>query len=619
VLGAALIGSVAVASALAGCAGGDSSDSARSAVDGCTAEISDRSIARIWDETALALIRQVVPAPTVHARNLFHLSAAMWDAWAAYDTVADGYFVTERHTADDVGEARRVAISYAAHRLLTWRYATVSDLATAAEQLDAVMASQCLRVDLTGTEGDDPVALGNRIAATIIESTADDGSLESDRYVDHAYRPRNDPLVVADPGTTMRDPNSWQPLSLGLQLSQNGILIPGNIQTFIGPHWGHVTPFAMAPAANGVPIDPGPPPRLDDPDGGAAYREAALDVLRYGAALDAENGAVIDIGPGSFGGNDLGTNDGSGHPENPATGEPYEPNEVLHGDFGRVIAEYWADGPESETPPGHWNVLANAVADAPGFERRLAGRGPVLDRLEWDVKTYFALNGAVHDAAIAAWGLKGHYDSVRPISMIRYLGGLGQSSDPDAAAYHPDGLPLEPGLVEVVTTGTSRPGERHEHLADHVGEVAVRAWLGAPDDPEVETTGVGWVPATEWMPYQRPTFVSPAFAGYVSGHSAFSRAAAEVLTGLTGSPLFPNGEHTWTVGAGTLLHEDGPTADVTLHWASYADAADQAGISRLYGGIHIPADDIAGRIIGAQCGHQAWELAQTYFAGTADP
>ena len=459
----------------------------------------------------------------------------------------------------------------------------------------------------TRTEGSDPVALGNRIAATIIETTADDGSLEAERYVDHAYRPRNDPLVVADPGTTMRDPNAWQPLSLGLQLSQNGILIPGNVQTFIGPHWGHVTSFAMPTASDGVPIDPGPPPRLDDADGGAAYREAALDVIRYGAALDAESGVMIDIGPGSFGGNPLGTNDGRGHPENPVTGEPYAPAEMLHGDFGRVLAEYWADGPESETPPGHWNVLANAVTDAPGFERRLRGEGPVVDQLEWDVKMYFALNGAVHDAAIAAWGVKGHYDSVRPISMIRYLGGLGQSSDPDGAAFHPDGLPLEPGLVEVVTPETSGPGERHEHLGDHVGEVVVRAWLGAPDDPEVETTGVGWVPATEWVPYQRPTFVSPAFAGFVSGHSTFSRAAAEVLTGITGSPMFPGGEYTWTVRAGTLLHEDGPTADVTLHWASYDDAADQAGISRLYGGIHIPA----------QCGQAAWELAQGYFAGTA--
>ena len=86
----------------------------------------------------LELIRQVIPAPTVHARNLFHTSAAMWDAWAAYDPTADGYFVTEKHSADNVAGARETAISYAAYRILLWRYGTVSDLPAAAEQLDAV-------------------------------------------------------------------------------------------------------------------------------------------------------------------------------------------------------------------------------------------------------------------------------------------------------------------------------------------------------------------------------------------------------------------------------------------------------------------------------------------------
>jgi hypothetical protein len=287
-------------------------------------------------------------------------------------------------------------------------------------------------------------------------------------------------------------------------------------------------------------------------------------------------------------------------------------------DLYRVIAEYWADGPTSETPPGHWNVIASSVADTPGFERRFRGEGPELDPLEWDVKTYFALNGAVHDAAIAAWGLKAYYDSVRPISMIRYMGGLGQSSDPAGESYDPDGLPLEAGLVEVITPDSSGPGERHEPLADHIGEIAVHAWSGSPDDPATETSGVGWIRAVDWVPYQRPTFVTPSFAGYVSGHSTFSRAAAEVLTGLTGTPYFPGGLSTWTVEQGHLLHEEGPTADVELQWATYFDASDQAGISRLYGGIHIPQDDVEGRIIGSQVGLGAWDLAQTYFDGTAE-
>ncbi len=587
-------------------------------VAGCErADLGGRSVARVWDDTLLELIRQVVPAPTVHARNLFHTSVAMWDAWAAYDDVADGYLVTEKAEADDVTAAREAAISYAAYRLLLWRYGTVSDLPVAAEQLDAVMASLCYRTDFESTEGDSPAALGNRIAAALIEYGLDDGALENERYVDNSFTPANDPLLVTEPGTEMRDPNAWQPLALEEQVAQNGLPIPGSVQNVIGPHWGGVTSFALPPSDDGTPIDPGPPPRLGDSVTDEAFKQAAVTVLRYSSQLDATDDVEVDIGPGALGDNTLGTNDGDGHDENPATGEPYEPNVVLRADYGRALAEYWADGPKSETPPGHWNVIANAVADSPGFERRIGGTGEEVDALEWDVKLYLALNGAVHDAAVAAWGLKGHYDSARPISMIRFMGGKGQSSDPEGPSYDPDGLPLEDGLIEVISEESSAPGERHEALGDHVGEIAVRAWQGFPEDPTTETSGVGWIRAVDWVPYQRSTFVTPAFPGYVSGHSTFSRAAAEVMTAFTGDAYFPGGLTEWTVPRGELLHEEGPTEDTTLQWATYFDAADQAGVSRLYMGIHIAEDDVEGRQIGAECGQQAWALAQRYFDGTA--
>jgi hypothetical protein len=613
----AFVASVLAAVAVAACS---SDDTPAYAVAGCAREDLDgRTVARVWDETLLDLIRQVVPAPTEHARNLFHMSAAMWDAWAAYDPTADGYFVAEKHTADDVDAAREVAISFAAYRILLWRYATVADLTTAPDQLNAVMSSLCLRIDDESTEGDGPAALGNRIAAAVLEHGSSDGAREDERYVDSAFRSANDPLVVDEPGTVMRDPNAWQPLSLGLQLSQNGLPIPGNVQINIGPHWGFVTPFALPTSPTGTPIDPGSPPRLGDPATDDEFKQAALDVIRFGSLLDPADGVQIDVSPASLGNNSLGAEDGSGYGENPVTGEPYAPRPTPRADLYRAIAEYWADGPTSETPPGHWNLIANSVADSAGFERRLGGEGPVLDPLEWDVKTYFALNGAAHDAAIAAWGLKGFHDSVRPISMIRYMGGLGQSSDPTGPSYHSDGLPLEAGLVEVVTDESSRPGQRHEHLADHLGEIAVYSWLGPPDDPDTEVSGVGWIRAVDWVPYQRPTFVTPSFPGYVSGHSTFSRAAAEVLAAMTGSPYFPGGLSEWVVDEGELIHEVGPTVDVHLQWASYYDAADQAGISRLYGGIHIPQDDLAGRVVGSEVGLTAWSLARTYFDGTAAP
>jgi len=583
-------------------------------IDGCQPATADgHSVARVWDDALLDAIRRDVPAPTVHARNLFHTSAAMWDAWAAYDPTARGYFVTEKLQADDVQAAREAAISFAAYRVLLWRYSRAAGLQETFDELTRTMESLCYRNDYLDTDGDSPAALGNRIAAAVIEYGKSDGSLEQQRYIDTDYKPSNPPLVVRESGATMTDPDRWQPLALAQFVAQNGLPIPGNVQRFVGPHWGQVRTFALPRSAQGTPIDPGPPPQLETDE---EFKQTAVEIIEYGSQLDPSDGVTIDIGPGAFGDNTLATNDGNGYAENPVTGEAYEPNVVLRGDFDRVLAQFWADGPASETPPGHWNTIANEVSDTPGLEHRIGGRGPVLDRLEWDVKLYFAINGAVHDAAVAAWGVKGFYDSARPISMIRYMGGMGQSSDPDLPAYDPDGLPLVPGLIEVVTAASSVPGERHEALADHVGEVAIRAWQGNPEDPVTQTAGVGWILAVDWVPYQLATFVTPAFAGYVSGHSTFSRAAAEVMTGFTGSSYFPGGISEWTIPAGGLQVELGPSEDVTLQWASYYDAADQAGLSRLFGGIHISPDDFEGRRMGSICGKDAWALAQRYYAGT---
>ena len=559
------------------------------------------SVARRWDEALLDAVRRALPAPTIHARNLFHTSAAMWDAWAVYDPHASGYFVTEKHTASDVTTARAEAISYAAYRVLTARYIKTVGADQSLSEFDDLMDALCYPIDATTTVGDSPAAVGNRIAAAVLAYGLTDGSNQAGGYADPDYRPVNPQLVVAKPGATMTDPNRWQPLQLEHMISQNGIPVINGVQQFIGPQWGGVMGFALP--GNGVvdrpPLDPGPPPRLGDPATDQAFKDEAVEVIRDSSTLDPAADIEIEISPGARGNNTLGTNDGHGRSVNPFTGQPYAADIVNQGDFGRALAEFWADGPNSETPPGHWNVIANSVSDKLALDGlRVAGQGPTIDRLQWDVKLYLALNGAVHDAAIAAWGAKGYYDSVRPISMIRYMGGLGQSSDPALPAYNRAGLPLVPGLVEV-----------------HDGQVVVRSWAGRPTDPKTQFGGVRWIRAVVWVPYQAPWFVTPSFAGYFSGHSTFSRAAAEVLAGFTGSDYFPGGLDGWTVKAGSLKFEAGPTRDVPLEWATYFDAADSAGISRLYGGIHIASDDLTGRKAGAVCGQAAWALAQRYFDG----
>ena len=579
------------------------------------------SIARVWDEQILSAIRMDTPHPPVHARNLFHLSVAMYDAWAAYDRVAVGYLYRKKHAlpggeGGDIAAARRQAISYAAYRLLKERYVYSRSAAKTLAALDAQMTALGYGTNNFFSHPSTPSGVGNSVYKAVSDYFRDDGCFQTNAYMDLSreqggYRAVNPVLVTGVGGVSVVDVNRWQPLAIANAVDQNGF--PASpIQYFQGAQWLGVRPFALTRFNPTQPwIDPGPPPHL----GEGRFRSDVVEVIRCGSQLTPDDGVTIDISPGAFGNNTLGSNDGTGHPLNPATGHPYAPNVVKRGDFARVLAEFWADGPHSETPPGHWNVLANEIADNPNFVKRLGGSGPVLDPLEWDVKIYFALNAAVHDAACAAWSLKRYYDGGRPISFIRYMGMLGQSSDPAAPAFHPNGLPLVTNLIELVTVTTAQPGSRHQGLPP--GKVAIYAWPGQPVDATNQHSGVRWILAENWLPYQKANFVTPSFPGYISGHSTFSRSAAEILTAATGSPFFPGGLGTHTFPSNTFLtFENGPSQSVQLQWGTYFDASDQAGMSRIWGGIHVSADDSAGRIIGSQCGKGAWALAQKYFDGS---
>ena len=203
-------------------------------------DLGGRSVARVWDDAALAALRQGLAPPTTQARDLFHLSAAMWDAWAAYDAKAEGYIVNEKANATDVAAARDAAISYAAYRLLVWRASYGANLRQSLGLLTATMRSLCYSADFTSTAGDSPAALGNRIAAAVIAYGRHDGSLERQHYADPTYLPQNTPLIVSRPGSTMHDPSLWQPLALGQVALQGLAPIPARVQAFVGAQWGHV-------------------------------------------------------------------------------------------------------------------------------------------------------------------------------------------------------------------------------------------------------------------------------------------------------------------------------------------------------------------------------------------
>jgi PAP2 superfamily len=185
--------------------------------------------------------------------------------------------------------------------------------------------------------------------------------------------------------------------------------------------------------------------------------------------------------------------------------------------------------------------------------------------LDDDVKMFFALSNAMFDAGIAAWDAKRTYDSVRPVTAIPLL-------------YK------------------SKP---------------IRAW-GGPGKSTAEMDG------SRWIPYQAATFPTPPFPDYVSGHSTYSAAAARILALWTGSDQFGNSVR---LPAGSSQIEPGitPAKPVELSWPTFTDAANEAGMSRRYGGIHFRAADLAGRLLGRFVAMETWRKAQSYFDGTAAP
>jgi hypothetical protein len=282
-------------------------------------------------------------------------------------------------------------------------------------------------------------------------------------------------------------------------------------------------------------------------------------------------------------------------------------------------------------------VIANADGEHPKLSKRFGGQGRVLGSLEWDVKIYFALGGAMHDAAIVAWGAKGCYDYVRPVSAIRGMAQRGQSSDPNDpdCRYDADGLAYLDDAADPAGDGSKRVIDcvrAGDPLADdpyvlgvdalNVGKIKIFAWRGPAHirNPVFDVAGVGWVLAEDWWPFQAPTLVTPPFAGYISGQSLFSRTAAEVLTLFTGDAYFPGGMGEFRVARNEFLTvEDGPSVDVTLEWAKFVDASDESSVASVWAGIDSPADDIPGRLIGAKLGPAAFQHASDYFDGSHSP
>ena len=627
-------------------------------------EIQDHSAARVWMDQYLEAIKKDGLAPTIHARNLFHLSIGMYDAWEVYNGgELNTFFLGKSYGGyrckfggiefpKNIDSAMNVAINYAAFRFITLKFNTYSSKVRVMDDFIAKFDSLGFdhRFNSTDYSNGSPAALGNYIAYELIDFGLQESAGDDNGYEGEFYSPVNRGLHPGTPGNkNLKFKNRWQPLSLTDYIHKKGVdstlkdwnfLLIQTEDEFLTPHWGQITPFAMGKdelvvkTRDGLEFnlynDPGVPPLIGaNANHTVAYQWNFALVNSWSGHNDPADEVEIDISPGKIGPTRgllpgpisdyyrfFNFRDGGTmtipNTINPKTNTKYESNIVKRGDYTRVIAEYWVDGVNTMGPPGHWLHTFNMTSDDSRFQKKWGGKGPVLSDLEWDIKSYLAISGALHDAGISAWSAKAYYDYIRPISAIRWMAEMGQSSDTTLSNFNYEGLPLIPGQIEMVLKGDPL-AKKHK---ENIGKIKLHAWRGPDAIGNVLTdkAGVGWILAENWWPYQRYSFATPPFAGYVSGHSTFSIAAADIITMITGDPYFPGGLKEITFEKDSFLEfENGPSETITLQWATYREAADETCLSRIWGGIHPPIDDIEGRKMGEKVALKTFQFVNQVF------
>ena len=470
----------------------------------------------IWTNTILQSLEiatqstSLALGPPPVARLLAVLYTAAFEAWAPYTPTAKGPIngaALRRPAAQHTNPKKAEAVSFAFYRSGLAMFSAnpeqdppVTD-ASVLKIFNATMAK--LGYDPAGpASATSPAGIGTRAAKQVLASRVGDQSNQANGYADTTdyagtKQVNKTPAVPFRPSSRSEviDPSRWQALTYFDPASER-TRTPG----FITPQWGTVKPFALT---SGDQFRPKPP---------AAWpSQAFVDQAKH----------VIEI----------------------------QRNLTIR---QKVIAEFWADGPKSWLPPGHWCALALFVS-----ERGDASTNNKPYGIDRDAKMFFALANAIFDASIATWEAKLYYDYVRPITAIRWL------------------------------------------FQGHV----IKGWRGAG-------RGVGRIAGETWTPFQRSTFPTPPFPEYTSGHSAFSMAAATVLKLFTGSDRFGG---VYIQSTALAAEPDASKLPVVLEWPTFTEAAIEAGESRMFGGIHFHEGNAEGLEMGRKVGELAWTKAQGYF------
>jgi hypothetical protein len=376
-----------------------------------------------WNEAYERAVAATLLGPPMAARALAILDTCIFDAWAAYDARAVGTRLggaLRRPAGERTPENKAEAVSFAAFRALV-------DLFPTEQATLFVPLLVSLGYDPTDASTDPatPAGVGNVACAAVLAFRHGDGSnqlgdLAPGPYSDWTgYAPVNPPAPIPVPRATVRDPNRWQPLVY----QQDGTTV---VQTFLGAQWFEVAPFALTSGAQFRPfLAAFGPPRFPT----VGYLAECAEMVAMSASLD---------------------------------------------DRRKMIAEYWANGPNDIGAVAHWAYFARFVS--------------ARDRhtLDQDVVMFFALGNAELDASIAVWDGKRAFDYVRPVTAVPYV-------------------------------FTGRP---------------ILAWAG-PGRGTRLIDGSRWIPYLE-----PPFHVTPPFPEYPSGHSAFGATGAEILRRFTGSDAF---------------------------------------------------------------------------------
>ena len=316
-----------------------------------------------WNSATLEAIRITHPGPPIVARMLAVVNTCTFDAWAAFDAKARGTRFGTKLKANRAlrkKAAKEEAIAYAAYRANLDLFPGADEHAYFA----ALMLEQGFDPENDSTDKNTAAGIGNRACAAVLEFRHSDGSNQlgdtnaGAPYSDYTgYKPVNTPDDIVNP-------NRWQPLRVS---DGHGGFV---VQKFIAPHWGLVEPFGI----------------------GDWYKEVIKPVRKD---FKKRNGRV---GPATV-----------DQPEYKLQADEVISYSATLVDQQKVIAEYWADGPSSELPPGHWNLFARFVSLRDG------------NSIDDDVKMNFAMANTVFDTSIAIWGAKVRFDSVRPVTAIHYL------------------------------------------------------------------------------------------------------------------------------------------------------------------------------------------------------